>query len=67
MCKAPHESGNMFSQEGAGHHQEHEVNLIFHPSHYPERNDAEVKHILLLSNTSLCLLGIQVDGLKKDF
>lgn len=30
----------MFSQEGAGHHQEHKVNLMFHPSRYPERNDA---------------------------
>lgn len=40
MCKSPHVSGNMFSQEGAEHHREHEVNLMFHPSCYPERNDA---------------------------
>lgn len=40
MCKAPQVSGNTFSQEGAGHHEEHKDNLIFHPSHYPERNDA---------------------------
>lgn len=67
MCKAPHVSGNMFSQEGAGHHQEHKVNLISHPSHEPERNDAASETILVLPTTSLCLLGLQVDGLKEDF
>ena len=40
MCKTPPVSANIFSKEGAGHHQEHEVNLIFHTSCYPEINDA---------------------------
>lgn len=40
MCKNPRVSGNIFSQEGAGHHQEQEVNLTFHTSRYPEISDA---------------------------
>lgn len=67
VCKAPHVSGNMFSQEGARHHQEHEVNLILHPFPLTWKKWCCKWNILLLSTTSLCLLGLQVEGLKEDF
>lgn len=67
VCKSPHVSGNMFSQEGAGHHQEHKVNLMFHPSCYPERNDAASEtHPYVVSHQSPPT-GASSNGLKEDF
>lgn len=54
VCKTPSVSGNTFSQEGVGHHQEHKVNLIFHPFHFPERNDAASEiHPYVVNHQSL--------------
>lgn len=52
VCTTPHVSGNKFSQEGAGRHQEHKDHLIFHPSH-PRNDAASETHPYVVNHKSL--------------